>query len=123
MANIGYLNDKDDNIFLPVTHERGVIDSNGVKLETKLGQKQETLVSGTNIKTINNQSLLGSGNITISGGGEPPENCEVTDNKVTTISDLSTNIQYPSAKAVYDYVEELEDLIGDIDTVLDNIID
>lgn len=31
--------------------------------------KQDTLVSGTNIKTINNQSLLGSGNISISGGG------------------------------------------------------
>lgn len=34
-----------------------------------LSDKQDTLVSGTNIKTINNQSLLGSGNITISGGG------------------------------------------------------
>ena len=31
--------------------------------------RQETLVSGTNIKTINNNSLLGSGDITISGGG------------------------------------------------------
>lgn len=30
---------------------------------------QETLVSGTNIKTINNESILGSGNITIAGGG------------------------------------------------------
>ena len=30
--------------------------------------KQDTLVSGTNIKTINNQSILGSGNITISSG-------------------------------------------------------
>lgn len=30
---------------------------------------QKELVSGTNIKTINNQSLLGSGNITIPGGG------------------------------------------------------
>ena len=29
---------------------------------------QEKLTSGTNIKTINNQSLLGSGNINISGG-------------------------------------------------------
>lgn len=29
---------------------------------------QPPLVSGTNIKTINNESLLGSGNITISGG-------------------------------------------------------
>ena len=30
---------------------------------------QATLVSGTNIKTINNQTLLGAGNITISGSG------------------------------------------------------
>lgn len=32
------------------------------------GGKQPTLVSGTNIKTVNNQSLLGSGNIEIQGG-------------------------------------------------------
>lgn len=32
---------------------------------TKLGLKQDTLVSGTNIKTINNTSLLGSGNVDI----------------------------------------------------------
>ena len=31
--------------------------------------KQDTLVSGTNIKTINNQSILGEGNIEIQGGG------------------------------------------------------
>lgn len=31
--------------------------------------RQEKLVSGTNIKTINGQSVLGSGDITISGGG------------------------------------------------------
>ena len=36
---------------------------------TDLTGKQDTLVSGTNIKTINNQSLLGSGNIDIQGGG------------------------------------------------------
>lgn len=30
--------------------------------------KQDNLVSGTTIKTINSQSLLGSGNIVISGG-------------------------------------------------------
>lgn len=32
-------------------------------------KKQDTLKSGENIKTINNQSILGSGNIDISGGG------------------------------------------------------
>lgn len=31
--------------------------------------KQDKLTSGTNIKTINGQSILGSGDITISGGG------------------------------------------------------
>ena len=31
--------------------------------------KQDLLISGTNIKTINNTSLLGEGNITIQGGG------------------------------------------------------
>lgn len=31
--------------------------------------KQDTLVSGTNIKTINNQSILGEGNINIEGSG------------------------------------------------------
>lgn len=30
--------------------------------------KQDTLISGTNIATINNQSLLSGGNIVISGG-------------------------------------------------------
>jgi hypothetical protein len=34
-------------------------------IQTQLGTKQATLVSGTNIKTINSQSLLGSGNIVI----------------------------------------------------------
>ena len=36
--------------------------------DTLLGKKQPTLVSGTNIKTINNESLLGEGNIDIQGG-------------------------------------------------------
>ncbi len=39
------------------------------EISTLLSGKQDTLVSGTNIKTINNQTLLGSGNITIQGGG------------------------------------------------------
>lgn len=36
---------------------------------TVAGGKQPLLVSGTNIKTVNGTSLLGSGNIAISGGG------------------------------------------------------
>lgn len=37
-------------------------------LNTEIGNKQNTLVSGTNIKTVNGQSILGEGNIEISGG-------------------------------------------------------
>ena len=44
---------------------------------------------------------------------------EMTSNKTTSISSSSTDTQYPSAKATYDYVDTK---IGDIDTALDNII-
>ena len=37
--------------------------------QTALNAKQATLESGTNIKTINGDSLLGSGDITLGGGG------------------------------------------------------
>ena len=38
--------------------------------KTELNEKQNTLISGQNIKTINGNSLLGSGDITITGGGD-----------------------------------------------------
>lgn len=39
-------------------------------LTSDLANKQDTLISGENIKTINGESLLGSGDITIGGGGD-----------------------------------------------------
>lgn len=58
--------------------------------------KQDTLVSGTNIKTINGESVLGSGDITISGGGSTDWN-DIT-NKPTIPSaqggSSGTNVQY-----------------------------
>lgn len=39
-------------------------------VETAMGNKQDTLVSGTNIKTVNSQSILGSGDLAISGVSE-----------------------------------------------------
>lgn len=41
---------------------------NQTDLRESLDAKQATLVSGTSIKTINGNSVLGSGNLTISGG-------------------------------------------------------
>lgn len=46
---------------------------------SELSNKQNTLVSGTNIKTINGNSLLGSGNITISGGGSDVEEYSIAE--------------------------------------------
>ena len=43
--------------------------SGTTQLNTAFENKQNTLVSGFNIKTINNESILGSGNIDIQGGG------------------------------------------------------
>jgi hypothetical protein len=65
-----------------------------------LANKQATLVSGTNIKTINSQSLLGSGNITISGGGGATDLAYVassTDGVVTSSTGNSATIPAGSA--------------------------
>ena len=51
--------------------ENGTNISDKYATKTELTSKQDTLVSGTNIKTINNESLLGSGNIDIQSGAEP----------------------------------------------------
>jgi hypothetical protein len=48
--------------------EFGYLDGVTSAIQTQINSKQATLVSGTNIKTINSTSLLGSGDITISGG-------------------------------------------------------
>lgn len=63
--DIKWLKDRLGTKFFPVTHTTAVRDNDGANLETLLSQKQTTLVSGNNIKTINNQSLLGSGDLTI----------------------------------------------------------
>ena len=45
-------------------------DKGNFATKTELNDKQNTLISGQNIKTINGNSLLGSGDITITGGGD-----------------------------------------------------
>lgn len=68
----------DPNTFYVITDAQGGDLSNyytksetsgATEISTALNAKQDTLVSGTNIKTINNESILGSGNINIQGGG------------------------------------------------------
>ena len=62
---IKWLKDKLNNAFFPVTHVSAVRNDVGVPLDSLLQQKQDALVSGTNIKTINGQSVLGQGDLTV----------------------------------------------------------
>lgn len=67
-------------------------------VDNNLATKQDTLVSGTNIKTINNESLLGNGNITIQGGSTP-ETINVSDTTYT-IASLEGNKIYNFSNAL-----------------------
>lgn len=49
----------------------GTAPVNGTAVSNAIAVKQDTLVSGSNIKTINGNSLLGSGNITIETSSTP----------------------------------------------------
>ena len=77
-AEYNALSPKDPNTFYIITDATAGDLSNyytksetsgATEISTALASKADTLISGTNIKTINNQSILGEGNITIEGGG------------------------------------------------------
>lgn len=67
-------------------------------IESKINGKQPPLVSGTNIKTINGQPILGSGDIVISGSGPSrvflPNNVINADAVANTLADV-TGLSFP----------------------------
>ena len=67
-ANAGAIGASFDITIPPDAYGNIAMASDLEPLKTSIGNKQDTLVSGTNIKPINGESILGSGNITISGG-------------------------------------------------------
>ena len=132
----------------PVTKTECVYDSNNQNLDNLLGGKQTTLVSGVNIKTINNQSILGSGNINIQGGGGSGTDVQIdstsitnngvaniltknsnynsSTNKLVTESDLSgyveSNTQIQGESTIYNQIGPYQDLGGIILTSGDDVI-
>lgn len=60
------------------------ITIDGTSIQSQINSKQNILVSGTDIKTINNQSILGSGNLSISATPD-----------YTIITNTVLNILYP----------------------------
>ena len=66
---------------------------------------QAGLVSGSNIKTVNGQSLLGSGDLTVSGGGYTPSVVKLTSTQASTATALGNVTQLVGAvvaNAVYE---------------------
>lgn len=60
------------------TTEFQYINSLTSNAQTQIDGKQATLVSGTNIKTINGSSILGSGDLTVSGGITDGDKTDIT---------------------------------------------
>ena len=83
------------DFFIP-TKTSDLTNDSGFITEAALTTKQDTLVSGTNIKTINNQSLLGSGNIDVSGGGGTPTDVRINGTSITNnnVADIITQGTY-----------------------------
>lgn len=70
-----------------------------VNLTSDLAGKQATLVSGTNIKTVNGNSLLGSGDITISGGATDLALGAITSSTVEITSSTGADVVIPAVTA------------------------
>ena len=91
------LKDKDGTLFVPLVNSDAIIMNGGDTLQDLLDEKQDTLVSGTNIKTINNTSLLGSGNITISSGQATDVQINGTSITSSNVANIRTNSTYNSS--------------------------
>lgn len=70
ITDMAYVVDSSDNAVSLETYGTGgyYVVPTKTYVDTQLTDKQDKLVSGTNIKTINGSTILGSGDITISGG-------------------------------------------------------
>lgn len=82
------------------------------ELTDEIVKKQDILVSGTNIKTINGESLLGEGNIEIQGGGGTGST-EVYVDEITITKDennvLSAKLDQASGVTSFEYSMNLND--------------
>lgn len=70
---------------------RTTITPTGVSADTSYHSYQEQLVSGTNIKTINGESILGEGNLEISGSGGTTDYTQLTNKPQINSVELSGN--------------------------------
>lgn len=109
-----------------VTYRTWTIDIDG-NVELDLEEKytiQHKLVSGENIKTINGNDILGSGDIVIESGGNIVELTQEEYNNITPEPDTLYVISDAPAVDTSEFatVTYVDEQIGNINNVLENII-
>lgn len=75
---------------------------------TQLNSKQDTLVSGQNIKTINGQSVIGEGNIDITGGGTITVDAELSETSENPVQNKVITNALNGKQAAGDYALKSE---------------
>ena len=85
--------------------------------QSDLATKQDVLISGVNIKTINEQSILGTGNITIEGGGDDEAN-EVTANALYDLNERLSEAEVNIELIPGEIMPQLADLQTDVNSSL-----
>ena len=104
LSEVAYSGDYNDLNNLPeipqntseLVNDSDFVNSSEVstEIQTAIATKQDTLVSGTNIKTINNNSLLGSGNINITSGTSTDVLINDSSITVNNVANIKTNGVY-----------------------------
>ena len=106
-----YVSDKTTQEIYDASRAGKIVYVKDLVFSYTLSVSQPILARFDNVSGSSDRYLIIQSNGTIHKGTLP---FEMTTNKVTSLSSSSTNTQYPSAKCVYD-------LIGDVQTVINNI--
>ena len=134
VATSGSYNDLNDKPIIPTvptnvsafTNDAGYLtqhqDISNLATKAEVNAKQDELVSGTNIKTINGNSILGEGNIVIQGGGGEQQQADWNQTDSTAVdyiknkptipdtSEFVTKTEYnPKEKAIAEALTDLNE--------------
>lgn len=117
------------NLYVTEKDVRRILQSYLLKGEfnEEMTKKQDNLVSGVNIKTINGNDVLGEGDLLLSNSVELTQdeynelvaNGQVDDRTIYMITDAAVNVPYATYNEMTEYVD---DVLGQIDEIMKDII-
>ena len=117
VATSGSYGDLTNKPVIP-TKTSNLTNDSGFVNDYQLSGKQDKLISGTNIKTINNESILGSGNIAIASQSELTNIATTVGNQASAITALNTAV-FKNGNNQFDVVNGR---IDSISSVLDSAL-